>query len=70
MVRKTLEVGRLPLKLSSKDDQPYGLRRGGACEDWVHFQDVGRLVLLGRWESLKAARICAAEALRIRDASQ
>ena len=58
------------LKLPSKEYQPYGLRWGGACEDWGHFQDAGSLVLLGRWGSLKAAKIYAVEALRIRDASQ
>ena len=58
------------LQLSSKDYQPYGPRRGDTCEDWAHFQDAGRLVWLGRWESLKTAKIYAVEALHIRDARQ
>lgn len=58
------------LQLDSSVYQPYGLRRGGACEDFAVFGDAGRLCLRGRWSSIKTARIYAQEALRVRQLSE
>ena len=57
------------LKLDPRRFQPYGLRRGGACEDWARFMDAGRLCMRGRWQSIKIAKIYAQEALRLREQS-
>ena len=57
------------LKLDPRRFQPYGLRRGGACEDWALFMDAGRLCMRGRWQSIKTAKIYAQEALRLREQS-
>ena len=54
------------LGLALKDYQPYGLRRGGACEDFALHGDGARLCLRGRWSSVRTAKVYAEEALRIR----
>ena len=56
--------------LNVLDHQPYGLRRGGACEDFAQFGDGPRLCLRGRWGSVRTARVYAEEALRVRQISE
>ena len=58
------------LELCAKAYQPYGLRRGGACEDFSRYGDGGRLMIRGRWSNMRTARIYAQEALRVRQLSE
>ena len=58
------------LGLDTQSFQPYGLRRGGACEDFAHHGDAARLCLIGRWGSVKTAKLYAQEALRARQHSE
>ena len=57
------------LLLCPKNYAPYGIRRGGACEDFAVFGDGARLCLKGRWGSIRTARGYAEEALRIRQSA-
>ena len=58
------------LRLDVKAYQPYGLRRGGACEDFATFGDGNRLCLQGRWGSVRTAKTYAQEALRVRQQAE
>ena len=42
-----VEMGGLAVALGPSVWQPYGLRRGGACEDWATHDDAGRLCMRG-----------------------
>ena len=44
----------------------YGIRRGGAVEDFALYGDGARLCLRGRWGSIRTAKIYAEEGLRVR----
>ena len=68
-LQNNLEMGISQLLLDPSVWQPYGLRRGGACEDWATHGDAGRLCMRGRWSQIKTAKIYAVEALLIREAS-
>ena len=46
-LQENLEMGDLAVALGPSVWQPYGLRRGGACEDWATHDDAGRLCMRG-----------------------
>ena len=56
----------LQLKLDAGKYQPYGIRRGGAVEDFQTYGDAGRLCIRGRWGSIRTAKLYAEEGLRVR----
>ena len=58
------------LLLDTKAYLPYGLRRGGACEDFATYGDGNRLCLQGRWGSVRTAKTYAQEALRVRQQAE
>jgi len=45
------------LKLENLHFSPYSLRRGGATQMWTATADITRVMMYGRWDSVKTARI-------------
>lgn len=53
------------LELEQFQYRPYSLRRGGATFHFQHHGQLGRLLIQGRWQSSKTARLNLNESLAI-----
>lgn len=63
--RKQFATTLSALSFSSWDFRPYSLRRGGATEAFRSHGNLDRLLLAGRWQSAKTARVYLNEGLAV-----
>lgn len=63
--RKTFNDTLIALDFSAVDFRPYSLRRGGATHFFTHQGSFDRLLVLGRWQSSRTARIYVNEGMSV-----